>query len=283
MVEHPALVAHRVHVLGLDGTQGKQIQLPHFFSVPLRPDLVRRAVVAAQANRRQPYGADPLAGTRRSVVWPGKGRGMARTPRVKNTNRGGMVPNTVGGREAHPPRAEAYRGKAINDKERHRAMAAALAATREVSLAEERGHLIPKKAKLPFVLDDELEEVMTSWKAKEVLTALGLWPDVERAERSTHIRAGRGKTRGRVRRTASSLLVVTSKPQVARGFRNFQGVEVVPVDSLGTEHLAPGGEAGRLTLFTPSSIKKLEGRVGKHLTASRSPDLSPAHGGEHIE
>ncbi|MCL5984013.1 MAG: 50S ribosomal protein L4 [Candidatus Thermoplasmatota archaeon] len=280
MAETQHVTGHRIHVLTLEGKQGKQMTLPHFFSVPHRPDLIRRAVVAAQANRQQPYGADPLAGTRRSVVWPGKGRGMARTPRVKNTNRGGFVPNTVGGREAHPPRAVTDRTKRINVKERQRALASALAATREVRFALERGHVLPEHLKLPLVFDDELEEVMTSWKAKEVLTAVGLWGDVERAISGSHLRAGKGKGRGRPRRVPRSLLVVVSTPSSARGFKNFKGVDVVPVHSLGTEQLAPGGDAGRLTLFTPKSLKMLEDRLGAHLLPTSLPAVVGISGGK---
>lgn len=262
---------HRVHVLDLAGKPGKQLQLPLFFSVPYRPDIIHRAVIAAQANRQQAYGADPLAGTRRSVEWPGKGRGMARTPRVKTTNRGGFVPNTVGGREAHPPRAETDRTKKINVKERQRALASALAATREVRLALERGHLVPEHVKLPLVLEDGVEEITATAKAKEILETLGIWADVERAIRGVHIRTGKGKGRGRPRRIPRSVLVVVSKPGLARGFRNLRGVEVVPVESLGTEHLAPGGQAGRLTLFSTASIKALEERLGGSLSSASLP------------
>ena len=43
-------------VLSLDGKPGEMVQLPQLFSTPVRADLVRRAVQAAQANRRQAYG-----------------------------------------------------------------------------------------------------------------------------------------------------------------------------------------------------------------------------------
>ena len=274
------LPEHRAHVLSLEGKPGKLMTLPHFFSVPHRPDLIRRAVISAQANRQQPYGADPLAGTKRSVVWPGKGRGMARTPRVKNTNRGGFVPNTVGGREAHPPRAQTDRTKKINVKERQRAFASALAATREVRYAIERGHRIPEHLKLPVIMDDELEDVMTTWKAREVLEASGLWEDVERSIARTHIRPGKGKMRGRVRRVPKSLLLVISAPSGARGFRDLKGVDVVPVNSLGTEHLAPGGDAGRLTIYTPKSLKALEEKVGYHLLPTAVPAVRGPAGGK---
>jgi large subunit ribosomal protein L4e len=271
---HVTETHHKVHVLSLEGKTGEEtIQLPSFFSVPYRPDLIQRAVIASQANRRQPYGSDPMAGMRHSVEWPGKGRGMARTPHVKTSNRGGQVPNTVGGREAHPPHAEAERGKRINTKERQRALASAIAATRELRLALERGHLVPSHVKLPLIFENGMEDVVTTSKAREILQAAGLWADIERAVKGVHIRSGKGKLRGRVRRTPKSLLFVVSKPGAGRGFKNFTGVDVIPVESLGTEHLAPGGMAGRLTIYTPSTIEKLGQRLGKHLL----PTALPAH------
>ena len=254
---------HRVHVLGLDGTPGEALSLPPIFSAPYRPDLIQRAVVAAQANRRQPYGPSRKAGMRHSVRWSGKGHGVARTPRLRNSNRGAQAPNTVGGREAHPPRPDAIYRKKVNVKERRRALASALAATREARFALERGHEVPAHLRLPVVFEDPLEEVETASRAREVLDTVGLWPDVVRAAEGIHVRAGRGKMRGRVRRHPKSLLVVVSTPGKARGFRNFPGVDVVPVDSLGTEHLAPGGQAGRLTLYTPSALKRIESILGK--------------------
>ena len=40
---------------------GKQ-KMPEQFKEEFRPDLIKRAVEAIQANKRQPYGADPEAG-----------------------------------------------------------------------------------------------------------------------------------------------------------------------------------------------------------------------------
>lgn len=272
---------HRVHVLELDGKAGESLLLPSIFSVPLRPDLVRRAVISAEANRRQGYGPSRKAGMRHSVMWSGKGHGVSRTPRLMDSNRGAQAPNTVGGRGAHPPKPDAIYSKKLNTKERRRALAAALAATRETRFALERGHDVPDHLHLPVVLVDKAEEVNTAAQAREILEAIGLWDDVERASRGVHVRAGRGKLRGRVRRHPRSFLFVVSHPGKARGFRNFPGVDVIPIASLGTEHLAPGGDAGRLTLFTPASLKALETHFGgeSHSTHAPAPHTAPSHGG----
>jgi len=255
---------HRTHLIGLDGKPRATVALPLAFSLPVRPDLIRRAVVAAQSHRRQPHATSPTAGVRHSVEWSGKGKGVARTPRLMGSMRGAQAPNTVGGRPAHPPTTERIWAKKVNRAERRLAFASALAATRETKLAEDRGHLLPHGASLPFVLDDPVEELRSAKDARSLLEHLKLWPDVRRAQAATHLhRSGRARRRGRVRRTPRSLLVVTSLSGKALGFRNLAGVDVVPVGRLSTEDLAPGGVAGRLTLFSRAAVESLRSRLGE--------------------
>jgi len=263
-VSERAAPHHRVHLVGLDGKPGSVLALPLAFSAPIRPDLIHRAVVAAQSHRRQPYGTSPTAGLRHSVEWSGKGKGVARTPRLMDSMRGAQAPNTVGGRPAHPPRVERIWEKKINRKERQLAFASALAATREPKLAAGRGHSLPAALHLPVVLEDPVEEIEHTRDARLLLERLKLWADVERARDGTHLTSsGRARRRGRVRRTPRSLLVVTSGPGKALGFRNLAGVEVVPARRLATEDLAPGGAAGRLTLFSRAAVESLRERLGE--------------------
>jgi large subunit ribosomal protein L4e len=254
---------HRVHVVGLDGKPGDTVLLPLAFSEPVRSDLIRRAVISSQSLRRQPHGTSPTAGNRHSVEWSGKGRGVARTPRLMDSMRGAQAPNTVGGRPAHPPRTETIWAKKINTKERLLAFRAALAATREPPLVRRRGHLLPDGIHLPLVLDTPVESVGATADALRVLERLKIGGDVGRAASGTHVRAGRGKRRGRLRREPRSVLIVTSAPGQARGFRNLAGVEVVSVGRLGTEDLAPGGDPGRLTIFSRAAIQGLGSRLGE--------------------
>jgi large subunit ribosomal protein L4e len=251
----------RVPLVTLKGSSGEPVALPRAFSAPVRTDLIRRAVVAAQSHRIQPHGTTPTAGLRHSVEWSGKGKGVARTPRLMDSMRGAQAPNTVGGRPAHPPRVETLWRKKINVKERKGAFAAALAATRDLKIVRARGHRITGETELPVVVEDPIEAVDSSKIASDFLERLGFLEDVDRARDGTHIRAGRGKRRGRLRRTPSSLLVVTSAPGKALGFRNLAGVDVVPIGRLGTEDLAPGGDPGRLTIFSHAAIAALTARL----------------------
>jgi large subunit ribosomal protein L4e len=268
---HRVVASHgAVNVYSLDGGVARTTDLPHVFHEPLRPDLIRRAVTAAQANRRQPYGQMFNAGRRHSVRWPGKGGGVARTPRIRGTMIGAQAPNTVGGARAHPPRVEKVWAKKINEGERRRARAAAVAALKEAELVRARGHQFDAKLTLPVVVEDDIEKALPKLKgepdptptkaAVRVLEALGIAADVDRVRRGTHIRAGRGKMRGRRYRTPRGPLFVVKEPgEVRRHFGNLPGVEVRSVSQLDVEVLAPGGDAGRLTVFSAGALEALRG------------------------
>ena len=258
---------HRVHLVSAKGTPGETVPLPLAFSSPIRTDLIRRAVDSARASRRQPHGTSLTAGLRHSVEWSGKGRGVSRTPRLMNSMTGAQAPNTVGGRPAHPPRVDTIWTKKLNIKERRLAFAAALAATREPKLARARGHEIPDGLHLPVVLESPVEDLRTAAEARTLLDHLKLWSDIERAGDGVHLRAGRGRRRGRARRHPRSLLFITSAPGKGLGFRNLPGVDVVPVGRLGTEDLAPGGTPGRLTLISLSALESLRTRIEGGATA----------------
>ncbi len=261
--EAPPTPHHRVHVVGLDGKAGETVTLPIAFSAALRPDLVRRTVDASRAARRQPHGTSLTAGRRHSVEWSGKGKGVSRTPRLMSGSIGAQAPNTVGGGAAHPPRVETIWTKKVNVKERRRAFAASLAATRELRLLRARGHAVPEDLALPVVVADPVEEIASTAAARTFLEKLDLLPEITRTTRSVHERAGRGKRRGRRLQRARGILVVTSAPGKGLGFRNLPGCDVVAAGRLGAEDLAPGGEAGRLTLFSRSAVEALRSRLGE--------------------
>ena len=248
----------------------KSAQLPDAFSEPVRLDLIRKAVRASRANRRQPYGASKGAGFRHSVSWPGKGRGMARTPRKNGGGgRGAEAPNTIGGRRAHPPKAEKDWSFKINSKENKKAFKSALAATSQESYVSARGHEIPEKATLPYVVEDKIENIASDHEGESItkramalLDSLGLGEDVDRSYDGKGIRAGKGKRRGRKYRTPKSVLVVLSENNGSeKAFRNLSGVDVTTAKDLNTELLAPGGDPGRLVVFSKSAVSALGERL----------------------
>jgi len=257
-----SLEAGRVHVYSLDGDVVKSVDLPTVFQGEVRSDLIRRAVTAAQANRRQPYGPGRRSGAKHSVRWSGKGHGVSRVPRIRGSMTGAQAPGTVGGRRAHPPRVEKVWAKKVNENERRLARNAALAAVKEVTIVSARGHAFKEELSLPVLIEDGIETLQPDGGATQegvkILDRLGVYADVERAKDGRHVRAGRGKMRGRRYRQPRSLLVVVKDPaKVRRLFGNLPGVEVVSPAGLSAEVLAPGGDPGRLTMFSEGALEVL--------------------------
>ncbi|WP_053948484.1 50S ribosomal protein L4 [Halolamina sediminis] len=244
-------------IRNLDGSDGDEVELPAVFETTFRPDLIKGAVQAAQANRKQAYGADEYAGLRTPAESMGSGRGMAHVP--QENGRARRVPQAVGGRAAHPPKAEKDQGKKVNDKERKLATRSAIAATTDAELVTERGHDFDEDLELPLVVSDEFEELNKTKEAVEAFEALGIHDDVERADDGKSVRAGQGKARGRKYTEPKSVLVVTSE-EPSRAARNLAGVDVATAADVNTEDLAPGTDAGRLTLWTESAVEEVADR-----------------------
>ena len=241
----------------LDGEDAGEVELPAVFETTFRPDLIKRAVLAAQANRTQDAGTDEYAGLRTPAESHGSGRGMAHVPRQDGRAR--EVPQAVSGRAAHPPKAEKDRGLDINKKERKLATRSAIAATADGDAVEERGHDFEGDLEFPLVVEDGFEELVKTTEAVEAFEALGVYADVERAEDGKTVRAGRGTTRGRKYTEPKSVLVVTGEePSLAA--RNLAGSDVATADEVNVEDLAPGTLAGRLTVWTESAVAEVAER-----------------------
>lgn len=247
-----------VNLYSIDGKVRGQVKLPNAFLEEIRFDLIKRSVLAAQANRRQPYGPNPMSGMKHAVSTWGKGRGVARVQRFSQGRTAAESPCNIGGRRAHPPRPEKNWSQKINKNERRKAKISALSATKDAKLIAERGHKTKKKITFPIVVENKLEEIDSTKQALMALTRLGISSDLERAKEGIHERAGKGKMRGRRYRKPRSVLVVVSDHKKAlKGFRNIPGVDVSTPEHLNTEILAPGGMPGRLTVFTENAMNRI--------------------------
>lgn len=249
----------KVNVYSIEGEVKEEIELPAIFNEEYRPDLIKRAVLSAQSARIQPWGNDPMAGKRTSAESWGSGRGVAKVPRIKGSSKAGFIPQAIGGRKAHPVRAEKNHHEKVNNKERRFAIRSAVAATTNPELVAARGHVVSAE-QLPIIVEDDIEAVKTASETREIFEKLGVYDDVIKAKNSKHIRAGRGKTRGRKYKQGKGPLVVVGEDKgISLGARNHAGVDIVVVDNLNAELLAPGTHAGRLTIFTKSAVEKLGG------------------------
>jgi len=164
----------------------------------------------------------------------------------------------VGGRSAHPPVVEKKIAKNIPRKEKRLALYSAIAATASRETVESRGHVADDVPDLPLVATDEIQSLRKTSDVMNALLELGVLPDVYRVRQSIKTRAGKGKMRGRRKKVAVGPLIVVSKNEgIVAAAHNIPGVDIVTVDSLNVELLAPGTHPGRLTLWSSSSIEKL--------------------------
>jgi large subunit ribosomal protein L4e len=246
-------------IFDLQGESTGKITLPTIFSTPLRPDVIKRAVLAIQSSRLQPQGRDPMAGKRTSAESRGTGNATARVPRIKGgSGRAAFAPSTVKGRQPHPPRAEKKILRSIPKKEAKLALFSAIAATAKKDTVASRGHSIDAVAGIPLIVDNAIEGLTRTKEVEEALTKLGVIDDVARVRDSRKVRAGKGKHRGRkMKQAVGPLIVVVDNKGLANAASNVPGVEVTTVTNLNTEMLAPGTHPGRLTLWTNGAIESL--------------------------
>ena len=262
-------------------TDGKNLTLPSVFESEIREDLVRSAVHASRANRRQAYGHNehdgkraPQPGMKHSVEWWGKGRGVSRIMRKTGQRTGAQNPHTRGGRRAHGPKVAKDWSQKLNSKQRTLARNSAIAASINPEMVSSRGHNFDDKVRFPIVIDGykesrgestekyDLESLPlqnSTRKFVAMMKGLGLGEDLDRAKSGRAIRAGKGTMRGRKYRTPKSLLlVVAGRDGLHKAARNVPGVDVVAAKDLCAEDLAPGGDMGRLTVWTKAAIEAME-------------------------
>jgi large subunit ribosomal protein L4e len=249
----------KVNLYSLDGTVKEKIDLPKIFDTPYRPDIIKKSFEVIHSNQRQPYGSDPLAGTRHAVASVGKGRGMSRVPRLTQGQAAALAPNVVSGRRAHPPKVERDWKEKMNKKENKLARNSALAATAAKEIVTKRGHRFDEKVTLPIIIEDDFENIKKTKEVVEILEKIGINSDILRSANGKHVRAGKGKMRGRRYRVPKSLLIVSVKEGLEKSSENLSGVDITKPQDLNIELLAPGGIAGRLTIFTKSALTKLGG------------------------
>lgn len=249
----------QTNVYSVKGDVAGKIDVPAAFETPYRPDLIKKAVLAAAANGRQPYGPAARSGMRHAVSTRGKGTGSARNQRAHGLGKAAESPNNVSGRRAHPPVPERIWEIKVNQKERVLARKSALAATACAECVKARGHQFDDNVSFPIVVDDAVQDIATTADVYGLFEKIGISYDVDRAKDGTKIRAGKGKMRNRKYRTPVSVLLVISEKDapVVKGAKNLPGVQVETVSSINASVLAPGGDAGRLTVYTKSAIAKI--------------------------
>lgn len=248
----------KVPIVNIENEQVSELELPKVFETPIRPDVIKKAVIHQQSHSFQPQGRDPMAGKRTTAESKGVGLGISRVPRIKTGMRAAFGVSIVGGHQAFPPKSEKRIHLKINKKERRMAIRSAIAATAVIRLVAGRGHRVEFVTKLPIVVEDDIEDLQKTREVRELFQNLGIWADVERADRKK-IRAGRGKTRGRKKKVGKGPLIVVSEDKgICKAARNLPGVDISILNDLNAELLAPGTHIGRLVLWSRSAFKALD-------------------------
>ena len=258
------------NVLDIDGKEVKRIALPNAFTERVRPDLIRRAVLAEQTVLLQPQGHFLLAGMQTTATYYGKmnsyrsGRHMGQAVRPKEKLGGGRqgkvrrIPSAVTGKRAHPHQIEKKIVELINKREYSKALASAVAATAHNSFVKQKR---PKEVKLPIVFADSIESIS---KTKEFIKAIAA-AKLNQALEHKAVRAdSKNRHMSRAKTYKKSILVVVGSDKgIVRAARNIAGVDVCTVGNLKAELLAPGGNPGRLTIWSESALAGCDSAIDK--------------------
>jgi len=81
--------------------------------------------------------------------------------------------------------------------------------------------------------------------------------------KTKRFRAGKGKMRNRRRTSKLGPLIIYGKDQgLTKAFRNIPGVDLVSVNKMNLQKLAPGGHVGRFVIWTESAFERLNALYG---------------------
>ena len=247
----------------------REVRTPQVFSTAIRSDIVQFVHDNLSKNTRQARGVDPQAGMKHSAESWGTGRAAARIPRIggSGTSRSGQ--GAFGnmcrkGRMSFPLHVWRRWHRKVNLRQRRHALASALAASSVWGLVNARGHRVDNVPQMPLVLDNEVNQITKTRDALAMLKSFGLYDDIERVVKAKALRPGRGKMRNRrFKKRRGPLVVVDDNAQaLERSLRNLPGVDVLNVNRLNIRNLAPGGQLGRLLVFTEGALAELKQQFG---------------------
>jgi len=258
-----------VTVFSVTGDKSGETTLPSVMTAPLRPDIVQFVHTNMNKNSRQAYAVSLYAGKQVVASSWGTGRAVARIPRVggggtSRSGQGAFGNMCRGGRMYNPSKTWRKWNRKVNITQKRYAVASALAASAVPSLVMARGHVVDEVPEIPLVLETAVESTKKTTAAKDILSSIGAYDDVEKAGKSKQIRAGKGKMRNRrytMRR--GPLIIYKSNDGVEQAFRNLPGVELCCVDRLNLLQLAPGGHMGRFCVWSQAAFDELENIYGE--------------------
>jgi len=256
----------KINIYGLDGKSKGLIEKPKLFSIKPRKDLIGKASQIYQRKNKQVQGRDTRAGLRNTAEGWGTGHGMSRAPRIKGSGfptarNVGRVPFARGGRRPHAIKTEKRIKKKINKKTHKLTLLSAISASGDVTFVKKRGYSVENIPEIPLVVDDKIQTIKKTAQIFLALCDLGFENELFKIKKSKKIRSGKGKRRGRKYKKKKGILIVIKDDfGILKASRNIPGTEVINVEDLSIENLAPGGEAGRLIIWTQSAFNELNNK-----------------------
>ncbi len=258
-------------VLSLDNKSYTEMELPNVFNQKVDPDFLKRAYLAEESSKFQLKYTDPLAGKRKAAELTKRRRAYKttyghqhdRTPRKTLSHigtsfsfAGAVAPQTVGGREAHPPKPEHIIAKKLNKKEKALAIKMGIAASVNKD-AVSKFHNVKDISVLPLIVDDGINKISKTKEAVEAIGKIGLSEELSRIMKR-RIRAGRGKMRGRrYKKKLGPVLVTTDTTMVERALSNINFTVKKP-NALTISDVTHAGMPGRLIIWTKSAVESLK-------------------------
>jgi large subunit ribosomal protein L4e len=253
----------KINIYDLDGKKKGLVDKPEIFNVKPRKDLIQIANFVIQSKNKQAQGRDRGAGLKNISKGRGTGYGMSRAPRRKGSGfptsqNVGRVPFAKGGRRTHPSKSEKVVKKKINKKTNQKSIISAISASGDKLWVKKRGYEIDDIPELPLVVDDKIQTIKNTETIYSTLCNLGFEEELFRIKKSRKIRSGKGKARGRKYKFKKGILIIVKDDfGIVKASRNIPGTDIVKLENVSINNLAPGGVAGRLILWSQSAFNEL--------------------------
>jgi large subunit ribosomal protein L4e len=254
----------KAKVIGLDGTESGEIELPAVFDTPYRPEVIHKVYVNVLSHSYQRQGRYSAAGEMVSAESRNTGLGIARLARARGEGfpRAGQAAGVAGvrhGRVAHPPESWKIIYKKINHKEKQLGLCSAIAVTAKKEMVRRRGHKIGNEVKLPLVVSNDIESIAKTKDLKNALIRLGLGDDIARASLVRKARSGTPRRRGRSTRSGiSALIIVGNDSELVTLSQSIPGVDIKRGNDISITDLVPGSKPIRLTIFSQGAIESMK-------------------------
>eukprot|EP00928_Gymnodinium_smaydae_P099510 TRINITY_DN951_c0_g1_i1.p1 TRINITY_DN951_c0_g1~~TRINITY_DN951_c0_g1_i1.p1 ORF type:complete len:400 (-),score=114.92 TRINITY_DN951_c0_g1_i1:53-1252(-) len=252
-----------VHKHDEPSEKSSTLPMPAVLMSALRPDLVRYIHTNVSKNKRQAHAVTAKAGYDTAAESWGTGRAVARVPRAPGggthrASQGAFGNMCRGGGMFNPTKTWRRWHRRVNVTQKRHAVASALAASSLPPLVMARGHRVGEVSELPLVVSNGAEGLQKTKEAVDMLKKLGCDEELQRVVDSKKVRKGKGKMRNRryvMRR--GPLVVYAEDNGIVRAMRNIPGVDTASVERLNLLSLAPGGQFGRMIVWTEGAFKKL--------------------------